>query len=48
MTAAVRRRAEAERLFDKFHDLVTGKLAELDQKGARLAARVAEVGIRFA
>ena len=34
MTAAVKgkTRAEAEQLFDQFHDLVTGKLAEPDQK----------------
>ena len=34
MTAAVKgkTRAEAEQLFDQFHDLVTGKLAEADQK----------------
>ena len=34
MTAAVKgkTRVEAEVLFDKFHDLVTGKLAEPDQK----------------
>jgi len=34
LTAAVKgkTRVEAEVLFDKFHDLVTGKLAEPDQK----------------
>lgn len=34
MTSAVKgkTRAEAERLFEQFHDLVTGKLAEADQQ----------------
>ncbi len=41
MTAAVKgkSRAEAEQLFDRFHELVTGKLPESEQRVARIAPR---------